>query len=360
MLAVPVGLFVHITLITFAITVAVTSSAQVRDVRSFEVKDSGYLGRPGGIRQDMYWLDSERVIFIGAKPGDYVVPAPGVKETRYGLYIWNVKTGAVRRHYDADIANGDLCVFRRHIRLGYTSDYRVSPAAQRWYVFEGPLGQEARTFTDQATRDELHRYQRVLNPYTCREYKRAELPALGHRVEPLLDGEFVSRSRESSDAEVVHLQYWPRKGSPVSLNMVPELIGVGRYSDFLDAYILLQSPRHVISSDTVIRRSWLMDRDGRSRDFSPPTGPWMRGSTFIAPTRHGLFLISHAVGSGGNGAAGGYLMTRGKLARIIEGLPTRFDVSKDGCHVALAISHISRDKPDTPWMKAIDLCSREG
>jgi hypothetical protein len=155
---------------------------------------------------------------------------------------------------------------------------------------------------------------------------------------------------------MVHWAYWPQSGSPVLLNMTPEAIGVQRYSEYLDTYVLHEYPRGVVFSDTVIRRWWLMDRSGKIRDFTPPTGPWMRGSTLAAPTKRGLFLISHAVFDGGNGAAGGYLIDRGEPKRIVAGLPTSFDVSGDGCRVALAISDWSRDKPVTPWVKVLNLC----
>ncbi|HXF65556.1 MAG TPA: hypothetical protein VNK67_02500 [Burkholderiales bacterium] len=329
-------------------------------MRGYEIKDSGYLGRPSGIQQDIYWLDNNRVIFIGAKPGDVVEPIAGVKQIRYGLFVWDLSAGTVKRHHEADIANGNLCVFRGYIRLSYTSDHRLSPVAQRWYVFEGPFGKEKLRLVGEQEREESRQYERVLNSYTCREYRRSELPALGYRVEPLLEGEFISREREPIGTEMVHWAYWPRNGSPVLLNMTPEAIGIERYSEYLDSYVLHEYPRGVVFSDTVIRRWWLMDRNGGIRDFTPPTGPWMRGSTFVMPTKRGLLLVSHAIRGGGNGAAGAYLQDRKGLFRIIDGLPESFDISPDGCRTALAISQWSRDKPVTPWVKAVNLCTKGG
>jgi hypothetical protein len=330
---------------------SVICDAQVRDARGYAVMDSGYLGRPGGIQQDIYWLDNDRVIFIGAKLNDYIEPTSGLRFLNYGLYVWDTKTNAVKLHHEGSLYSS-ICVFQGYIRLEF--DRKGSR-----YVLEGPFGKENLRRLDTVAIEERRRYERVVNRNTCREYKPAELPALGYRVQPLLEGEFVSREREPIGTEIIHWKYWPRDGSPVLLNMTQEVIGVGRYSAYLDGYVLYEGPRGVTFSDTVIRRSWLMDRNGNVRDFTPPSGPWMRGSTFVAPTKRGLFLLSHAVYGGGNGAAGGYLMLGGELQRVIAGLPTSFDISADGCRVALAISQWSRDKPVTPRLRVVNLCLRE-
>lgn len=351
---------INLVLLLFLGALPNTPDAQVRDVRGYEIRESRYLGRPGGIQQDIYWLDNDRVIFIGAKPDDFVEPIAGLKELRYGLYVWNLSTGIVDRHYGKDIANGNLCVFQRYVRLSYTSDYQRGPVNQNWYSFHGLFGEEEVVRFDQRMREEQRNHERMVNRFTCREYKGSELPTLGYQVTPLLEGEFVSKDQKQRLSEVVHWKYWPLAGAPILLNMTHEVIGVGRYSAFLDGYVLYEGPRGVEFSDTVVRRSWLMDRKGSIRDFTPPSGPWMRGSTIVAPTKRGLFLLSHAVYSGGNGAAGGYLVLGGEPQRVIAGLPTSFDVSADGCRVALAISQWSRDKPVTPWLKVVNLCTREG
>jgi hypothetical protein len=336
-------------------------SSQVRDVRGYEIKESGYLGRPSGILQDIFWLDYERVIFIGANPREHVEPVAGVKELRFGLFVWNVKAGTVQRHFDKDIANGNLCVFQGYVRLEFTPDFRRSPVDQNWYAFEGPFGKERPTLFDRQMREEQRNYQRVTNRFTCRDYRRSELPPLGFRVTPLLDGEFLTQDREQRLVEVVHWKYWPRDGSPVMLNLTPEMIGIERYSEYLDSYVLQEYPSAVIFSDKVIRRWWILDRNGRIRDFTPPTGPWMRGSTVVVPTKQGLFLASHAIDiRGGNGAAGGYLLDDKGLYRVIAGRPESLQVSPDGCRVAISISDRTRKGPIERWIKTVDVCSRGG
>lgn len=347
--------------VVFAVVVLLSSvcDAQVRDARGYAIKDSGLVARSGAIQRDIYWLDNERVMFIGANPRDYVEPAPGAKELRYALMLWNVRTGEVTTHHRADVANGSLCIARAYVRFTYTPDYRRSPEDQRWYVVAGPFGREESRLMDAESRAAMSRHERVVNPNTCREYEPAKLPRLGYRVEPLLDGEFVGLEREPRNGEAVPWKYWPRQGSAVVLNMSREPIRITRHSQFGDSYVVDEAPRDVVFGENVVRRSWLMDRTGRTRDFTPPSGPWMRGSTTVAPTKRGLFLVSHAVSAGANGAAGGYLMVDGEFVRVVPGLPTVFDVSPDGCKVALAVGQYSRGSSPMPSVKAINVCSKE-
>jgi hypothetical protein len=92
------------------------------------------------------------------------------------------------------------------------------------------------------------------------------------------------------------------------------------------------------------------------RDFTPPIGPWMNSTMHIAPTRRGMFLTSNAIFvGGGNGAGGAYLMIGERLMRLIPGLPESFDISPDGCRVAVAISDATVDT-FVRRLKALDLC----
>lgn len=79
------------TALAFAI-----ANAEIRDVRGYEIKDSGFIGRASGISGDIYWLDNNKIIFIGAKPGEIVEPTPGLRFPKYKLYLWDEKTGATK------------------------------------------------------------------------------------------------------------------------------------------------------------------------------------------------------------------------------------------------------------------------
>lgn len=330
-----------------------TGSAQALGQRpaSHGIADSGYVAHPGALGQDVYWLDNDRVLFIGTSPAAFIPPNPAaLPNPSFDLYVWNLNAKSVKRHREGS-PYSSLCVSKGHVRFEF--DERGSR-----FVFEGPFGSERLSPLDPQVAEERRRNERAVNPYTCREYKWSELPRKGSRVIPLLEDEYLSQDREPRIGEVIHWRFWPRKRPSVILDMGPEPIGVDRYSEYLDAYVLNEAPFNYVFSDSVVRRAWLMDRNGGYRDFTPPTGPWMRGSTYVAPTRRGLFLISHAVRAGGNGDAGGYLLDGGKLKRVIEGLPTSFAVSPDGCRVALPISQVSRDKPNLPFVKIVDLCSK--
>jgi len=325
---------------------------------SYEITDSGLIGRALGAATDVRWIDNERVVLIGAQADRYVEPEAGRKERQFRLFIWQPKRRHLVQHLDADIAMGSLCVFKDYVRLEYSSDYRLSPESKRVRVFEGTLGYEKVTPIDAAALEARRSHAQAVNPYTCKEYDVRALPKLGVRVSPLLDGEYLSKDREPTSGEVVHWKFWPRQGNPVLLKISPEVVGVAGYSRYLDSYILGEGPRHVVFSDSVVRRSWLLDHAAKITDFTPPSGPWMRGSTTVTPTKRGMFLTSHAVDVRSNGAAGGYLLTDGRLLRIIAGLPVSFDVSPDGCGVVLSIYDKTESKVAIPRIKSIDICSR--
>jgi len=84
----------------------------------------------------------------------------------------------------------------------------------------------------------------------------------------------------------------------------------------------------------------------------------MRGSTRVMPTKQGLFLTSHAVDVRGNGAAGGYLQQENQFLRIIPGLPVSFDVTPDGCNIALSIYDRTESEISIPRLKAVNVCER--
>lgn len=334
-------------LMALVLTAGLVRFAQGFAQPRFPIIESGYIGRSGGAGQELYWLDNDRLLFLAEKPQERAPNDISVPD--YNLYVWDLRSKTVKLHRAGSQYSG-LCVFKGYVRFTFTEQGRR-------FIFEGPFGSERLRYVDQALAAEFENHEREVNRHTCREYKTADLPPKGWRVYPLLDGEFLSRDREPKDGEVVHLRYWPRDLAPVLLNMTAEVTGVSRYSDYVDAYVLSEAPFNFLFGSDVVRRSWLMDRRGRIRDFTPPSGPWMRGTTYVAPTRRGLFLISHAVGGGGNGDAGAYLLRDGELIRIIEGLPSSFAVSPNGCRVAVLISDVSRFRPDTAYAKALDLCS---
>jgi hypothetical protein len=340
------------------VVASVISSCDAAGAQSYEFTESGLVARYGVLGGDIYWVDNDRALLIGGKRDDFVVPVPGVKEQRFHLLLWNPKQKSVVVVHGGDIANGSLCFFGGYLRLEYTSDYRRPSTDQRWQVLEGSLGKEALRRLDDTALQDLRSRAVEVNPHTCREYERSKLPTLGFRTVPLLEGDFVSQEREAKIGEVVHWKYWPRNSSPVSLDITPELIGVARYSRYRDSYVLVEHPRGVQFGDKVVRPSWLLDRTGKVTPFSPPSGPWMRGSTSVMPTKAGLFLTSHAVDVKGNGAAGGYLQSGNTLARIISGVPISFDVSPDGCDIALSIFDYAPRQSSTPRIKTIHVCSK--
>src|SRR5689334_7158890 len=95
--------------------IAVTYAAEVQDVRGYVVRDSGYIGTfDGATHAPLGWVDDDRLLFVGAKPGD----APddpeargpgGSRAPRFALYLWDLKTTKVTLRF-AGHPTSLLCV----------------------------------------------------------------------------------------------------------------------------------------------------------------------------------------------------------------------------------------------------------
>ena len=371
----------------------------VHDVRGYEIRDSGYIvPNPAGM-QLLYWIDDDRLLFIGHKSTSprQTAQVPAQRQVDLRLRLWDLRTNQVTVHLDTDVAHGSLCVKGQYVVFRYTSREDEEKKVGRRFVFEGLFGREKLSIAefpkpasrrdafisrDDATKnvgDAPKDQKRIaknkpdfveFNYLTCRHYRRSELPALGGYVRPLLPGEFVTREYAQDDEQARNKlpgTYWyhPPSGKPIPLKLVDKDAGIGRYFSYRDSYVLGEISAHVIISEKVPRRYGLMDRKGNIQDYTPPNGPWMNGTTHIAPTRQGLFLTSSALfGSGGylggNGAAGAYLLIERELKRLAAGIPSAFDISPDGCRIALAIADQSEDESSIRRLKMLDLCSKGG
>jgi len=364
----------------------------VQDVRGFKIRDSGYIAPNPNKRVGQYWIDNDRILFIGSKSTAPRKKAPvsGQRESELRLHLWDMRTNQVTVHHDADLTYGNLCVKDQLVVLRY--GVRVNQEKNEWrsFAFEGSFGQEklseveipkptlrrdvfaGREDTSRSGGPSPEDRERIaerrrsfvdFNYLTCRPYRRSELPASGEYVRPLLPGEFVTRQYVQDDEQARNnlpgtYLYHPRGGGPVRLKLGDKDAGVGRYFSYMDSYVLGEISTHVVISEKVPRKYGLMDRKGKIRDFTPPSGPWMNSTTHIAPTQRGMFLTSNAISGGGsNGAGGAFLLIEERLMRLIPGLPESFDISPNGCRVALAISDATVDV-FTSRLKMLDLCTK--
>lgn len=365
----------------------------VRDVSGYEVKDSGYVvPHPGGT-PNLYWIDADLVLFVGTAATAFRerTPAAERRPSVPRLNLWNTATNQVSVHHDANLTSSTLCVRDRYVSLRYAIRNNEE-ATWRSFVFEGLFRKEVlseietpkpapRSRDSSKSKDETVQSTRFssrstggldkqeFNYITCRQYRRSELPAFGEYVRPLLDGEYMAREYAQDDEQARSglpgtYWYYPLNGKGIPLKLGDKDAGIGRYFRYHDSYVLGEISVHVIISEKVPRRYGLLDRRGNIRDFTPPSGPWMNSTTSVAPTSRGMFLTSNALfGSdgkyfGGNGAAGAYLIVEGRLVRLVAGMPSAFDVSADGCKVAIAIADQAEDSGSTRRLKMVNLCSK--
>src|SRR5947207_1304928 len=107
---------IHILIVAIFFLVTSACNAQVRDVGGYEIKDSGYLSS-GRDAQNVYWLDNERVIFLGRQKGE--VRTDGEQPNH--LLIWNIAKGEVK--YRAELSPYSyLCARGTYVRYIFERD----------------------------------------------------------------------------------------------------------------------------------------------------------------------------------------------------------------------------------------------
>jgi hypothetical protein len=309
-------------------------------------KDSGVLARSRG-DTELHWLDNERIVFIGSKPGETRIEN-GRPFPKSDLFVWNIRTGDIRRM--AELSNRSrLCVSPGYVRYDFERD---GVLYVRFVEFFATHEMEADV---QAMKDGIL----AVSPVSCREYNPKLLKRrYGDWALPLLKpGEYLDKT---SPHYVTPLRYFPEDGSdPIALPKIPnrDVIAIPRYSEYLGKYVFDELRRR--SGTEFSQRVWLLDRKGNVEETVLPAGPWMAGSVRAMPGQGGWVMSSHALDlKGGFGAAGIYLVESGQAIRLITGYSHAFAVSSDGCKVATSIEVKPREETARPRVWMIDLCAK--
>lgn len=104
---------------------------------------------------------------------------------------------------------------------------------------------------------------------------------------------------------------------------------------------------------------WLVWPDGKTKRDCIPHGEWVGGSISLVMTKKGAFFSSS---NPDLKRAGGYLISDGKVSRLMRGFLMFPDVSPNGCRVAFSYTEITkgltwRAAPGPRYRaRAIDLC----
>jgi hypothetical protein len=297
-------------------------------------------------RHGLNWLDDERIVFVGSKPGETRIER-GQELPRTDLYVWNVSTGAIRREAELSSTSG-ICVAPGHVRYHFERD-GVS------YVRFGEFSRTHEVEVDvQAMKDGIL----AVSPVSCREYNPKLLKRrYGDWALPLLEpGEYLDRT---SGQYAEPMRYFPSDGSaPIPLSKIPtrNVFPMPRYSEHLDKYVF--NEQRNVTGSKIPARIWLLDRKGNTESASVRSGPWMAGYVELMPYRNGLVMSSRAGAFGGNEeAAGIYVVKDGQVALTKAGMPHAFVVSPDGCKVATSID-VDRKENARPTVWMIDLCAK--
>lgn len=324
----------------------ISGSAYALGARSAsqDINDSGYVGRTSRA-PDIHWLDNDRIIFLGYKPGEFRIENDQ-KMPRAEIMVWNTATGQLNKHADVT-TDSWLCSSRGYVNYGH---FQRSVR----YARSGEFGKE------RETRENGRRPQDEpleLSPVSCRDFDPTELRKR-YGANPIsLRGqdEYLDRTHGGDT-----MRYFPGGGrSPVSLTTIPtrSVDTTPRYSAHADKYVFQE--RRSTSGADIPHNVWLLDRRGAVTHAAISTGPWMAGAVEALPVVPGLVMMTTAIAIGrGVGAAGIYLVEGGKPRRLLAGVPYGMSVSPDGCKVGVSINTDWGKQPNPPpRIMLINLCT---
>jgi hypothetical protein len=307
---------------------------------------------------DVYWIDNERVLFLGSEDGK-----PAVKEHE-ALLVWDTTKKAVTLQ-KRNISS--LCYRNGIVLLGQKID---NPAGGPWKYrfFLGPLGEE-----------QLQKKEGIdrLDHLNCRIVEKFPGQDQGHFGRYLLDGHGYLDYGETRPSDlranppVVLVKEGASKGIalPFGIRQVESL----EFYSFKGAYLLygwfLDSSTRIVKSpwpNTVPHPLWWLMPEGTVSEVLIPPGVWNSGGSLrFTPTMKGVLATYHGGTKSDHdpGTQGIYLIRENEVARtIIRGFVAHVGVSPDGCRVAF--SHAPNYEADRRpngknrrTLKMIDLCS---
>lgn len=319
-----------------ALSLAACASAGAEKNR--KLLSSGALGEGGITGQTVYWIDDERVLFIGHRPGEFTTLSDGQRVLKTLLLEWNTATEQVRTRAELG-AYPLLCYAQDYVHYHFRRGDRVIARA-------GLLGDE---------RDiPLPAPGTTLNPLTCRYYDPETVANnVGSGLIPLKD-EHGYWGRQYGRTSSVYLK---RLGTGFAEQIVP-VHGAAlpiTWSEYAQSYVFRRL-ENLMSPTGTSGKLWLLSPSGDFKEITIPSGPWLAGPTRYGITKVGVFIRSRAGRPDGLGDAGGYLMNGDLPRKLLAGYIHSFDISPDGCKVAMSMrASIARGiRPD---LVAMDVCA---
>lgn len=308
---------------------------------------------------DVYWLDNERVLFLGSENGE---PVP---KEHMSLLVWNTAQHSVSIQKQ-NVSS--LCYRSGIVLLGQKID---NPAGGPWKYrfFRGPLGNE---------QPETKEDKDLLDYLNCRIVKNKTMDGKRPPGRYLLEGDgYLGHGRKLPPDQRANLPAMYFKGE--ESEGIPLPFGVRQvesieYYDFKSAYFLYGWFYDAAMGGVTSRWPralphpvWWLTPEGATTEVLIPSGPWNAGGgVFFTPSQRGV-LVTYQGGVKSNrdpGAQGVYLVQEnGVTEKLIRGFVHRIGVSANGCK--LAFSHAPNAEADRRpndqnrrTLKMIDLCPK--
>lgn len=306
---------------------------------------------------DVYWLDKERVLFLGGENGK------PVHKEHMSLLVWDTTKQSIAM-LKQNISS--LCYRNGIVLLGQKVD---NPAGGPWKYrfFRGPLGNEQ----PQKKED-----KDLLDYLNCRIVKNKTMDGKRPPGRYLLEGDgYLGHGRKQLPDQRANLPAMYFKGEesegiqlPFGVRQVESI----EYYDFKRAYFLYGwfydaaiGGVTTLWPKTLPHPVWWLTPEGSTAEVLIPSGPWNAGGgVFFTPSQRGV-LVTYQGGVKSNrdpGTQGVYLVQEnGATEKLIGGFVHRIGVSPNGCK--MAFSHAPNAEGDRPndknrrTLKMIDLCS---
>lgn len=346
-----------LALIFLVMTISLHRAAWGESASPYPIIDSG-VWATNSFPGDVYWLDNERVLFLGSEQGK------SVSKEHEAVAVWDTKKNSVtvqKRNISS------LCYRNGIVLLGQKID---NPAGGPWKYrfFRGPLGKEQPYEKDPKD---------LPDPLNCRTVKTNVGHERGHGGRYLIEGHgYIDLGDKHASPRMNPPVVFLKKGDSQGLALPFGVRQVERidYVDFKGAYFLygwfFDPSTGVVKSpwpNSTPHPAWWLTPEGTVTEVMIPPGSWNAGgSVRFDPTKKGMTITYHGGFKSYNdpGAQGVYLVQEnGDTQKIITGFAIRVGISPDGCKIAFSHApNLESDRRPTDknrrTLKMIDLCSK--
>lgn len=303
---------------------------------------------------DMYWLDNERVLFLGSET------SKPIGQDDQWLLVWDTEKNNITK-YKQHVMN--FC-YRNGIILYRVVARQPDSGKRTWTFYRGKLNEETIDQTPDRKEDKLNcRYISVWP-----KFPQGKAHAILQEPHGYLLLDETERNVKFENYPILYYNSEIQETIPLPFRRY-EADRVNYYP-FRQAYFLYPSSyfkdgTHILSwPPNISLFTWWIYPGGKLEKVEIPPGSWTKGALKLFPTREGVFLVNrHSRSDRDPGNAGGYLVQGTDVRRIISGMLTDVSaVSPDGCRVAF--SHTSSpandrfDEKNKRTLKMTDVCTK--